>query len=417
MASPDFLPYGRQSIDDDDIAAVTAALRADLLTTGPLVDSFEDAVAVATGAPHVVACNNGTSALYMAAKALGVGAGDVVIVPSMTFLATASAPHLAGAEVVFTDVDPDTGLMRPEDLEAALSTARRLYPGRPAKAVFVVHLNGQSADMPALKTVADSVGAAIIEDACHAFGGLTRRADDAGSDGRDSTVGDCRWSAMATFSFHPVKSVAMGEGGAVTTGDAELAERLRLVRNHGMTRTASGWENRDMAFSASGDPNPWYYELVEAGFNFRVPDILCALGISQLRKLDVWSERRRTLHEGYCTRLEEAGLGDLAPARVVWGSPAWHLCAARIPFSERGLDRADVMTRLRVDFGVGSQVHYIPVHAQPYWRHRYGDFRLPGAERYYSRALSLPLYPALTEDDLDRVVDALAKSVSEIGRK
>ena len=412
MASPDFLPYGRQSIDDDDIAAVTAALRADFLTTGPLVESFEEAVAAATGAAHAVACNNGTSALYMAAKALEIGEGDVVVVPSMTFLATASAPHLAGAEIVFTDVDPDTGLMRPKDLDAALSTASRIYPGRPVKAVFVVHLNGQAADMPALKAVADRVGTAIVEDACHALGGLTRRADDSASDGRDSMVGDCRWSAMATFSFHPVKSVAMGEGGAVTTGDAALAERLRLVRNHGMTRTASEWENRDLGFDASGAANPWYYELVKAGFNFRVPDILCALGISQMRKLDVWSARRRALHEGYCARLEAAGLGDLAPARVTWGRPAWHLCAARISFAERGLERAEVMTRLRTDFGVGSQVHYIPLHGQPYWRHRYGDFRLPGAEHYYSRALSLPLYPALTEIDLDRVVDALRHVVS-----
>ncbi|MDF1749681.1 MAG: UDP-4-amino-4,6-dideoxy-N-acetyl-beta-L-altrosamine transaminase [Alphaproteobacteria bacterium] len=412
MTRSDFLPYGRQSIDDDDISAVVSALRADMLTTGPLVDAFEMALARATGAAHAVACNNGTSALYLAAKALDIGVGDVVIVPSMTFLATASAPHLAGAEIVFSDVDPDTGLMRPEDLETALKFAAKHRSERDVKAAFVVHLNGQTADMPALKAIADRSNVALVEDACHALGGLARTANDQGADGLDSVVGDCRWSSMAIFSFHPVKSVAMGEGGAVTTGDAAYAEKLRLLRNHGMSRLPADWENQGMAVSALGETNPWYYELVAAGFNFRVPDILCALGISQMRKLDRWSERRRLLHQEYCTLLDVAGLPDIAPARVSWGRPAWHLCAVRIPFAERGLDRASVMLRLRSEFGVGSQVHYIPVHRQTYWRHRYGVFGLPGADHYYSSALSLPLYPSLTDADVNRVVDALARTIS-----
>ncbi|MEZ5670397.1 MAG: aminotransferase class I/II-fold pyridoxal phosphate-dependent enzyme [Alphaproteobacteria bacterium] len=335
-------------IDDDDVASVAAALRGELLTTGPLVERFEAALADVTGARHAVACNNGTSALYMAARALEIGSGDAVVVPAQTFLATASGPHLAGAEVVFADVDPETGLMRPADLERAIDAARRRFPTLRLRAAFVVHLNGQVADMPALKALCDSQGLALVEDAAHAVGGLARRAGDAGSGGSDSRVGDCRWSSMATFSFHPVKTIAMGEGGAVTTNDDVLAARLRRVRNHGMERDSAAWQHRDAGFGGDGLPNPWYYEMAEPSLNFRVPDILCALGISQLRKLASWVAERRRLFERYRHLLADVGAPVRPPATVTWGAPAWHLAAARIAFDASGaVARRDDATAAR----------------------------------------------------------------------
>lgn len=407
---PPFLPYARQSIDNDDVAAVTAALRGDMLTTGPLVPQLEAALEMATGARHAVACNNGTSALYLAARAVGIQPGDVVIVPSMTFLATASAPHMAGAEVVFSDVDPETGLMRPADLDAAFADAGRRFPAAPVRAVFVVHLNGQAADLAALKAVADSHDVPLIEDAAHAIGGLARRASDTGSGGAASRVGDCRWSAMTTFSFHPVKTIAMGEGGAVTTNDPRLFGRLERVRNHGMERDPAAWTERQAGFDASNDPNPWYYEMGSPSLNFRVPDILCALGLSQLTKLDRWTAERRHLFARYRDLLSALDAPVEPPAVVPWGDPAWHLCAARVRFDARsGMARGSVMRRLRDEFGIGTQVHYIPVHAQPFWQDRYGRTDLPGARTYYERALSIPFYVGLTETDQDRVADALRR--------
>lgn len=399
MSDPSFLPYGRQSIDEADIAAVAEVLRGAFLTTGPMVDRFEAALSQSCGGVKAIACNSGTSALFIASRALGIGEGDVAIVPATTFLATASAPFLCGADIVFADVDPETGLMRPDDLATAISAARARFPDRRLAAAFVVHLNGQCADMPGLRALCDAEGLALIEDACHALGGEAR-------DG--VPVGDTRWSDAACFSFHPVKAIATGEGGAVTTRDEAVAERLRLHRNHGMTRDPQAWTQKAQAFDASGDPNPWYYELTEPGLNFRIPDILCALGISQLDKLAGWVAEREALHARYTERLRALNSAILAPpARVSWGRPAWHLCVARIDFEAAGRSRAQVMTGLRDRWRVGTQVHYIPLHWQPFWRDRYGETALPGAETYYARALSLPLFVGMTEADVDRVVDAL----------
>jgi len=401
------IPYGRQSIDHDDIAAVAAVLRSDYLTTGPAVEAFEADLAQATGAPHAIVCNSGTAALYLAARALGVGAGDVAIVPSMTFLATASAPFLAGAEIVFADVDPDTGLMRPEDLQAATDEARRLFPSLRLAAAFVVHLNGQCADMPALKAVCDAEGLFLVEDACHALGGAVRRADEPEAAGREASVGDVRWSDLACFSFHPVKTIAMGEGGAVTTQDPSLADALRLHRNHGMVRNPDQWRHRDMGFDATGAANPWYYELETPAFNFRAPDVLCALGSSQLKKLDRFVTARARIFSHYEREIEALAPAVRGPARVPWGRPAWHLFAARVDWSTLGLSRSEAIRILRTA-GVGTQVHYIPVHRQPFWRDRYGTLSAPGADAYYDRALSLPLYPDMTEADVERVLSALS---------
>lgn len=405
------IPYGRQQIDEDDIAAVTAVLRSDFLTTGPAVDAFEAALADVCSTEYAVVCSNGTAALYMASKALGLGDGDVVIVPAITFLATSSAPFLAGSEIVFSDVDPETGLMRPEDLETAIIAAGRRFPDKRVAAAFVVQLNGQSADMPGLKTICDRENLALVEDACHALGGLTRCSDDPEANGAESRIGDTRWSDLACFSFHPVKTIAMGEGGAVTTRDAAMAERLRLHRNHGMERNPQRWVRENQGFARNGEANPWYYELTEPGFNFRAPDILCALGTSQLRRLSGFVSDRAALFARYQERLENLNQPVQAPAVVPWGRPAWHLCAARVDFDSIERDRGAVMRDLSRQFGIGTQVHYIPLHRQPFWADRYGLQDLPGADRYYSRALSLPLFVGMDESDVDRVVDALAKAL------
>ena len=268
-----FLPYSRQSIDEDDVAAVAAALKSDFLTTGPLVERFEAAFAEATGATRAVACNSGTAALHLAAMALDLKTGEGVVVPTATFLATANVVRMTGAEVVFADVDPATGLMTPETLDAALARARTA--GLPVAAAFPVHLNGQVCDMAGLAEVAQSANVRLIEDACHALG--------------VERIGACEHSLAACFSTHPVKAIATGEGGVITTSDAALAARLGRLRTHGISRDASTFVDHASAFT-NGAANPWYYEIAEIGLNYRLPDILCALGLSQLRKLSRFSE-------------------------------------------------------------------------------------------------------------------------------
>ena len=377
-----FLPYGRQTIEDDDIAAVAAALRGDFLTTGPTVEAFETAFREVVGAGHAVACSNGTAALHMTMLAAGIGLGDVCIVPSITFLATANCAAYVGADVVFADVNPDSGLMTPQTLTAALDRAR----GRRVRAVLPVHLRGDVCDLPALAALAGEAGAALIEDAPHALGSTLKVGNHV------ERVGDCAHSLMSTFSFHPVKTIATGEGGMVTTNDAGLAERLRLTRSHGMTRTPGA--------------DPWLYEMAEPGFNYRLPDINCALGLSQLAKLPRFIARRRALAAAY-----EAALAPLAPlvrpaARPEGSDPALHLMTVLIDFAAAGKTRRQVVEALAAK-GIGSQVHYIPVHGQPYWVARNGPLDLPGARAWYDRCLSLPLYPAMADGDVARVVEAL----------
>ena len=377
-----FLPYGRQTIDDDDIAAVTEALRADFLTTGPTVEAFETAFAEAVGARHAVACANGTAALHLAMLALDVQPGEVVIAPAITFLATANCARYVGAEVVFADVDPFTGLMTPDTLAEALARVgdRRL------RAVLPVHLRGDVAELSALEALAAQAGAVLVEDAPHALGSAATFGNQV------ERVGDVRHSAMATFSFHPVKTIATGEGGMVTTNDARLAERLRILRSHGMVRPEGA--------------DPWWYEMPEPGFNYRLPDILCALGLSQLGKLPRFAARRKALAARY---LE--ALAPLAPllrpaARPAWSDPVLHLMVVLIDFAAAGQTRRQVVDALKAR-GVGTQVHYIPVNRQPYYVNRYGPLDLAGANAWYEACLSLPLYPGMADEDVDRVADAL----------
>ena len=341
-----------------------------------------------------MALSSGTAALHLAALALGLGPGDSVVVPSVTFVATANAVRYVGADVVFADVDPDTGLMGSDELQAALDRAN----DKTIRAAFPVHLNGQPCNVPALANVARANKLELVEDACHALGGNV--------DGH--AIGDTHASQMAMFSLHPVKAITMGEGGLLTTKDGELAAALRRLRNHGLVQDSAMFSHRDEAFDTAGQPNPWYYEMHTPGFNYRASDIHCALGHSQLGKLDGFLDRRRTLADRY-DRL----LAPLAPLvrpvpRVSWGQSGWHLYPVLIDFDAAGVSRAALMRSLATD-GIGSQVHYIPVHRQPYYRAIDPGLSLAGADAYYARCLSLPFFPAMADADLDRVTAALVR--------
>lgn len=391
----DVLPYGRQSIDQSDIDAVVAVLKSDWLTTGPAIDAFEAAAREAIGARHALACANGTAGLHLATLALGLGPGDALIVPPLTFLATANCARYVGAEVVFCDVDPDTGLMGPDHLQEALDQSSDVRP----TAIAPVHLTGQVADIETLGAAARDAGLAIMEDACHALGSVYQR------NGIDVRVGACADSDMAVFSLHPVKTATMAEGGIVTTNDDRLAERVGRLRNHGMTRDVERFQQQDQAYT-QGTANPWYYEMPEIGLNYRASDLHAALGAAQLARLDTFVARRAELVARY-----DAAIASLGPAIRPAGrrrrqAPGWHLYVVLIDFDELGTSRADVMTSLR-ERGIGTQVHYIPVHRQPYYRDRYGALDFPGADAYYARCLSLPLFPGMADDDVDRVVSTL----------
>jgi UDP-4-amino-4,6-dideoxy-N-acetyl-beta-L-altrosamine transaminase len=394
------LPYGRHAIDEDDIAAVRAVLCGDWLTTGPVTRRFEAALAERTGAAHAVSCANGTAALHLACLALDLKPGEAVIVPAITFVATANAARLLGAEVVFADVDPDTGLMEAAHLAAAIAEAERR--GWKPRIVFPVHLAGQCADMAAIARVAQAHGIAVVEDACHAIGTVECRAD-----GGEIPIGACAHSDMTVFSFHPVKTIAAGEGGAVMTQSDGLAERLRRLRGHGIVRDETLFEDRVEAFEQAV-VNPWYYEMVELGLNYRLSDINCALALSQMQKLERFVVIRRAL-----AALYDAQLGPFAPIllrtrRRAGSIPAWHLYTVLIDFEAAGITRGQLMRDLEAD-GIRTQVHYIPVPRQPYYRKLYGDLAMPGADAHYRRTLSLPLYVGMTGQDVERVTQSLGR--------
>ncbi len=387
------LPYARHSIEQDDIDAVVAALRSGWLTGGPAVERFEAVLAETVGAAHAIACSSGTAALHLAVLALGIGPGDAMVVPSVTFLATANAVRLAGAEVVFADVDPDTGLLTAETLRRALKGSAAV------RAVLPVHLNGQCVEMARVAAIAEEAGLFVIEDAAHAIGSRCGGAP----------VGSGRFSQLTAFSLHPAKLVAMGEGGSVTTNDGELAERLRRLRSHGVTRDPKHFVQLAEGFDTDGEPHPWYYEMHEPAPNYRAGDLPCALGASQLAKLGRFVARRRELVALYDRLLAER-LPEVRPLKRLPGQqPAWHLYPVFIDFTALGLARGNLMRRLSAA-GIDTQVHYLPVHRQPYYRQRYGDQKLPGADAYYARVLSLPLHAGMSDADVARVVDELART-------
>jgi UDP-4-amino-4,6-dideoxy-N-acetyl-beta-L-altrosamine transaminase len=396
-----FLPYARQDIDADDLAAVAEALQSEYLTTGPTVGIFEQEFAATVGARYAVASNSGTAALHLACLGLDLGPGDSVVVPAMTFMATANAARYCGAEVIFADVDPDSGLLTADTFQAALDANPRAV----VRAVLPVHVNGHSVDMPAICAIAEPRGIAVVEDACHALGG-----EQAAGNNSRASVGACAVSDMACFSLHPAKTVTSGEGGVTTTNDERAYRRMSRFRTHGITRDPGEFVYADQAFDADGAPNPWYHELAELGFNYRITDFACALARSQMRRLPEFSRRRRTLFDRYVELLKPLAPHIRAVPVQPGGRPVLHLFAVLIDFPAIGRSRAQAMQALKAD-GIGTQVHYIPVNRQPYYRRRYGIQRLPGADAYYERVLSIPFYSSMRDEDVDRVVDALRRLI------
>jgi UDP-4-amino-4,6-dideoxy-N-acetyl-beta-L-altrosamine transaminase len=393
-----YLSYGRQLIEDDDIAAVAAVMRGDWLSGGPAVSDFEQQLCRRLGVRHAIACANGTAALHMAVTAAGLGPGGSAIVPSMTFMATANVVRHTGAEVIFADVHPDTGLMQTRHLQDALDRAERA--SQKPSVVIPVHLNGQCVDMQALSALAGARGLKIITDCCHALGSAYGA--------EQALAGDCRYEQMGAFSFHPVKTVTMGEGGAVTTNDAALAEKLFRLRNHDIVTDPAQFRRTEQGLDAAGQANPWYHEMHLPAWNYRASSLHCALGSSQLSKLDRFIERRRTMVALYDQLLKPLAPAVRPLARAPDNRPGWHLYVVHIDYALAGIGRAELMRRLREEENIGTQVHYLPVHRQPYYHARYGAQALPGADRYYDRALSLPLFVSMSDDDVHRVVRALS---------
>lgn len=393
-----FLPYGRQTIMPEDIQAIIEVLKSDWLTQGPKVPEFERELAAKTGAREVVACNSGTAALHLAMMALGIGPDDTVVTTPITFLASANCARYVGASVKFVDIDPSDALIDCEHLEQLLEKDR----DRKIKAIIPVHFAGQPVDLPQIRSLADKHGAYIVDDACHAIGASLE------SGCEQLIVGGNRFSDATVFSFHPVKHIATGEGGAVATNDPTLANNLRLFRNHGLQK--DNLANSEMAFDSEGELNPWYYEMQSVGYNYRLTDIQAALGICQLERLGKSVERRNELAGRYRHLIADRFDPDeVSPLKQRAGvTHAYHLFTLQIDFDRFKLDRANVMNRLR-EAGIGTQVHYIPLHLQPYYRQHCGtgegDF--PHAEAYYSKALSIPMFPAMVDSDCERVVDEL----------
>jgi UDP-4-amino-4,6-dideoxy-N-acetyl-beta-L-altrosamine transaminase len=379
------IPYGRQDITQADIDAVVAVLQSDFLTQGPKVPEFEQRLAAKVGSSHAVAVNSATSALHVACMALGLGPGDWLWTSPITFVASANCALYCGASVGFVDIDPRTYNLDPVALEEKLILAQS--EGRLPKVVVPVHLCGQPCDMAAIHGLAQRYGFRIIEDASHAIGGKYQ----------GEYVGNCRYSDITVFSFHPVKIITTAEGGAAVTNDAALAARMALLRSHGVTR--------DPSLMTHDPDGPWYYQQVDLGFNYRMTELQAALGVSQLERLDGYVARRHEIARVYDDSL--AGLPVVTPWQHPDGYSGLHLYVIRLRLEQVQRSHRQVFEALRAQ-GIGVNLHYIPVHTQPYYQamgFRAGDF--PAAEAYYAEAISLPMYSGMTKEQAGQVVAAV----------
>ena len=387
-----FIPYGRQLIDDDDRKAVEEVLSGDWLTQGPSIESFERALAEYCGAKYAVAVSNGTAGLHIAGLAAGLKPGKRSLTSALTFVASANAALYCQAESDLADIDPGTLCLSPQAVEQADNP----------DVIIPVHFAGLSADSAAIR--AQAPNSVIIEDACHALGA---------QDVDGNMVGSCANADMAVFSFHPVKPITTGEGGAVLTNDEELYRKLLMLRSHGITRELE--ELQDVGQSQDeGEHAPWYYEQQMLGFNYRMTDIQAALGLSQLKKVDVFTQRRRDIAARYDEAFAALGSMDLAQNHPNQRKrSSHHLYVGLFDYEKMGCSRTAFMKRLR-ESGVGSQVHYIPVYRQPLHRERLGDVAsaYPNTEAYYSKALSLPIFPKMKDEDVEAVIAGVTSAVN-----
>jgi len=383
-----FIGYGKQWIDKDDLREVAEVLKSDFLTQGPKVEEFERALCRQTGAKYAVAVANGTAALHLAVLALQIKQGSEGITSPNTFVASSNALVYGGLKPVFADIDERTYNIDPKEIKKKVTAKTKL--------VIPVHFAGQSADMKEISKISKVKKLFVIEDASHSIGS---RYEDG------SRVGSCKYSDLTTFSFHPVKTITAGEGGAIMTNDKKLYERLLLLRTHGITKDPK---------QLSQDPGPWYYEMKSLGFNYRLNDIQCALGLSQLKKLNKFIKRRRAIVDRYNKAFSK--LENITTPHEKGGlKSCFHLYVVKINFSKIKLTRTELVNKLK-QAGIGTQVHYIPVHLQPYYRkafgYKKGDY--PVAEKYYQQCLSLPLYPKMTDGDVQRVVSRVTRYLSEV---
>ncbi|HBM76852.1 MAG TPA: UDP-4-amino-4,6-dideoxy-N-acetyl-beta-L-altrosamine transaminase [Verrucomicrobiales bacterium] len=394
--SDSFIPYGRQDITAGDIEAVTETLQSGFLTSGPRVEEFEAAFARCVGSKYAVAVCNATAALHLAMRVTDIGPGDRVVTSPNTFLASANCASFVGATPDFSDIDPKSYNLCADTLEANWQDD--------TKAVVAVAYAGQAPNMPRIGELCRSKGALVIEDACHGTGGGFHH------EGAPYKLGGHPWADITTFSFHPVKALTMGEGGILVTDNESYATQARHLRSHGVTRAPREFRGIGSESPAEMERGTWYYEMSELGYNYRVTDIQCALGLSQLGRIGQYAQRRRDIVAAYNEAF--AGIPHLKTPVVTRPEDidqiCWHLYTTLIDFEELGLTRTAYMAKLR-EAGVGSQVLYIPVHLQPYYRETfgYGAGKCPNAESYYRHALSFPLFPSMTDSDVGRVIEAV----------
>lgn len=375
------IPYGHQWVDENDIREIIKVLKSDWLTQGPKIKEFEDALCKYTGAKYGVAVSSGTAALHIACLAAGIKPGDEVITSPITFIASANCVLYCGGKPIFADIQENTVNIDLEEIKKKIN--------RKTKAIIPVHFAGHPCDLEEIKEIAEKQNLLVIEDASHALG----------AEYKNSKIGSCKYSDMTIFSFHPVKSITTGEGGAVLTDRKDLYERLLLFRNHGITKDKEKMTKLD---------GPWYYEMQELGFNYRLTDLQCALGISQLKKLDKFIERRREIVSIYNKEL--SGINEIIlPIEKPYVKSSWHIYYIRLKDSKK---RKSVFEKLRKS-DLGVQIHYIPVHLQPYYRGKFGykagDY--PKVEDYYRSTITLPLYPKMTDGEIQYVVDILKREI------
>lgn len=399
----DVVPYAYPSVGDNDLAEVLNVLNSHWWSSGPRLEMFETRLRESLQCDFAFACSSGTAALHLAMLALGIGRGDYVLVPAISFLASANAVRYVGAEVIFVDVDPLTGLMSPQTLANALE----IHKSKSLKAVVNVHLAGQCENLEAVSQLAKSYGLYVIEDAAHAMGSVYLD-----SQGQAFPIGKNAFSNVTCFSFHAVKTVACGEGGAITCSDPAIARQIGLFRSHGVTRCEDKFVQQCEAKDGQGNSNLWYYEMAVLGYNYRLSDIQCALAHSQLQRLAELKSKRQQIVAMY--KKSFAKENNICLIRQTpHGSPCWHLAMVLIDFGTVGVSRAVLMAKLR-EQGIGTQVHYIPIYRQPYYRKRYGEQVLEGCEQYYERALSLPLIPTLTLNEHQTFADKIKKVISGV---